>query len=872
MGTKQAFKTYARTQRIQDTNLSFAKGMNFTDAPLVEGFSRLLVNLDFGSDGNTLKPRKGLVKESTLAVQGISWRGVIINDFNRIIRDGKTYYQIIVSMPDSDASLQYGSMNLGYAWVITALETGTPENPEIEYLGHTALWDFATSTHCMFMPTTSSIHGITVTGASPTQKHIGSFAFNGAYYYFTTDGKLHYTYFDEDWGKYMVATITPFSPLQYETQNGLYNMLLTSYTGGDPYVFTCNIGGSLLTLTGFMPGTGDDEDWRLVLTPQKGIEYTYKLWYTYPEKDKKYHLHIEYTPGDDTWYTVPRDESEIFIANGEPFIVKHIKVDYPAAQFRIYALPAEKASFPEGAKEGDTQFTLDMLAHSVVLPVAFNYTSTDKEKSTTNLGVVRYNLSYAKGITYWKNRLWVFGAAEVNEEGTFQRQENMVLFASGPNRPDWFPYPAFADIFDEEIMYLQPMLDELLVFTAHNLYSLSLDAEGWSWTKKHLQGNLNINPWDYNLIQVVKNMVFFKSGNYYYMVVPKLTAASGSGLAIAPISKNITGFLDAFSDNVKQLVDDLFNYSCESRFKNKSKITHDLELVHYYNYLDYEDVHNNYVFRVTRKEKIGWSLNKGDYHYNSVDKYLTVSLLYNTVSRTWRIYTIESDGMLVPVLKDATGKGLYASAIGSMYDDRELLIQFLKFDNKSCADMFLRYSRSLTAGQESICETVDSAPLLFPNWQYLDSGNLDQNSDMKKRFREYQFKIMNETSNAIEFYSGFYLDKATRTYEMSYNQETFEDLESQEQVTVIDAVPATGMQGDPNKRVGATVLDEALYQYTKLGSWKLGVSVFPKTLSWKVRVPTSGKGYLPRIILISYNKTSYELLSCATVYRQLYSR
>ena len=61
MSTKQSFKTYERTQRIQDTNISFANGMSFTDTPLTEGLSRLLVNFDFGTDSTTVVPRGGLL-------------------------------------------------------------------------------------------------------------------------------------------------------------------------------------------------------------------------------------------------------------------------------------------------------------------------------------------------------------------------------------------------------------------------------------------------------------------------------------------------------------------------------------------------------------------------------------------------------------------------------------------------------------------------------------------------------------------------------------------------------------------------------------------------------------------------------------------
>ena len=863
MGTKQAFKTYARTQRIQDTNLTFAKGINYTDAPLVEGFSRLLVNFDFGDDGTTLKPRKGLAVDDLIHVpDSLNRDALTIVDANQIMHDGKSYYQIIIGSISQRNDTLRDNVCVGIGRVITAYKEADG--------WHTSSKSLNGLSKCIFIDPQSSsakIHGLNLKSTEYIKRLVGTFAFNGAYYYFTTDGALHYTYFDPADKTYKVNTVTPYVPLQYETQNSRYNMLIGADGKGDPYHFECAQAGSILRLTGFQPGTANEEDysdWRLTINPKNGIEYVYKLWYTYPQVGdtaQKYYLRIEYNMGNDVWYRIPRDETEEYATDGKPFIIPHIKVDGPFAQFKIYALPVEKANFPEGSN----QFTVEMIAQSVVLTTAFNYAGADREKSIDNLNLTRYNLSYARGLTYWKNRLWLFGAAIVNEEGTVQKQDNTILFASDPNRPDWFPYTANADIFDEEIIYLQPMLDELLVFTAHNLYSLTLDADGLSWTKKHLQANLNIDPWDLNLIQIVKNMVFFKSGNYFYMVVPKLTAASGAGLAIAPVSKNITKLLDNFSDSVDNLIDDLFNYSCVTRFGNKSKVTLDKELVHYYNYLDYEDIHNNYVFEVTKKTKTGWDSATGAFTYEEQTKLLTISLLYNTVSRTWRIYTLESDDIVQPIIKSATGRGLFAAISGA--DKYNTDIQILSFNNDSCQDRYWQVVPSETGSTYML-----SGASIFPNWQYLDSGNLDQNSEIKKRFREYQFKIVNETNNGISFYSGFYLDRATRTYEMHYSQEDFIDEIAEEKVTIIDATPTHWLQGDPKNRIDSEVDVELLYQYTKLGSWKLGISSFPKIHNWKIRIPTSGKGYLPRLILISYNQTSYELLSCATVYRQLYSR
>ena len=740
----------------------------------------------------------------------------------------------------------------GNAWVLTVTKDSTGKYYIRNWV---PLNDSTMKTYVLYnIPTAgaSEIHGVSLNAASGVKKHIGTYAFNGNYYYFTTDGNLHYTNFDTTTASFTVNTVTAFKPTQAETQNQLYNLLLA-----EPYSFDCAQVSGVLRLTGFAPY----KNGKLILNPQKGQSYDYKLYYTYPDETAKYCFHIEWqTYGTDSWKPVARVETEAYGVGPNPIEFKGISVDSDLAQFRIYAIkePTDESLKKDYFNEAE-QFTTLALANSVVLTASFNYYVPSQTDSTLNLGLARYNLATAKGMTYWKNRLWLFGAQEQDENGAIIKQDNTILFASEPNRPDWFPYTAGADIFEEDIICLQPMLEELLVFTRHNLYSLALSEDGLGWTKKHLQSNLNIQSWDLHLIQVVKNMVFFKSGNYYYMVVPKLTAASGAGLAIAPISKNIVGFLDDFETNVKALVDDLFNYSCYSRYKEQSKVTYDLKLVHYYNSLDYEDIHNNYVFAVEKKVKVGYDTSKDGLITETQKVYLTLSLLYNTVNRTWRIYTFESEQLIVPLLKDATNKGLYGSIL---------------ITNGSVGLQFLSYSSDNT--DKYIKQAEPKGPedaTVFKNWQYYDSGNLDQNSDMKKRFREYQFKVNNISKSFIEFYSGFYLDKNTRTYEIAYTQEVLTDDVNKESTVVIDSIPYHATQENPlSENISEEALDKLKYKYTKFGTWKLGTSQFPNTKNYKIRIPTSGKGYLPRMILISYNDKNYELLSCATVYRQLYSR
>lgn len=223
-----------------------------------------------------------------------------------------------------------------------------------------------------------------------------------------------------------------------------------------------------------------------------------------------------------------------------------------------------------------------------------------------------YTLASGKTLAFWKNRLWI---GNVPEDPT-------MLFYSQTDMPEYFPYPSNTHIFTEPIIKLITMKDSLLVFTKSKLYSLSYTDE-LQLTIKCIQQNLYITEADAHLILTVKNMVFFKSGNYYYMVVPKVNSLTNE-LTIAPISKNITGFLDNFRNSVYTTLHQTYNITKEA--------FQELRLINYYNFLDYEDIINVFKFTTVPQE----------YEEESEKEYQDyyVLLLYNSVSRYWRLYTL----------------------------------------------------------------------------------------------------------------------------------------------------------------------------------------------------------------------------------------
>jgi hypothetical protein len=150
------------------------------------------------------------------------------------------------------------------------------------------------------------------------------------------------------------------------------------------------------------------------------------------------------------------------------------------------------------------------------------------------------------------------------------------------------------------------------------------------------------------------------------------------------------------------------------------------------------------------------------------------------------------------------------------------------------------------------------------NYQYIDTGNREINTEHKKRFREFQFKIKNIDTTELAFYTGFYVDGAERKNIIKY------DVSVDKSTNEIIVTPTL----DESKSYNA----EGLFMPTELGTetsktcWVVGDSAFPGRTLWKVRMPVSGKGYTPRVELLSLNEQRYEILGHSWVYRTMDAR
>jgi hypothetical protein len=475
---------------------------------------------------------------------------------------------------------------------------------------------------------------------------------------------------------------------------------------------------------------------------------------------------------------------------------------------------------------------------------------SDDLANTLNLETKNYSLGRCTGMCEWEQRLVLWGVPDALN----------TLFVSDVNNPTFFPYPNNVDIFPDPIISVHKYGAELLVLTTAALYRLSWNTDGLGWTHTLVQQNLHVTEEDTYMSCVIKNMFFFKSGEYFYMMVPKASSSSVRGeVAIAPISKIIANLLDNFHQEVYNLIKVMSDNPQLPDFTEK--------LVNYFSYVDNTRVVVNYVYALDDTTS---STNAQEH---TTSKYLYVQLIYDTEARTWSMRAFEAPHMLYASHADAIQQDRFIDITPALNGD-QLVLQYYKFIDLN--DTAIQY---VDAGGKGCYSNK-----LFKNYQYLDTGNREINTELKKRFREFQFKIKNGNATNLGFFTSFLIDGSLRKDLQRYSPRLISDASTNETTLVVERVLDTTTMSYKTTRVERIIVPERMLQDngeltpTILADendpdrWILDQSAFPGRTLWKIRMPISGKGYAPRAILLSTNEAEYTLFGHAWAYRTMNSR
>jgi hypothetical protein len=515
------------------------------------------------------------------------------------------------------------------------------------------------------------------------------------------------------------------------------------------------------------------------------------------------------------------------------------------------------------------QFSITVTAYSTadltepiqVMTLASYSLSTDNK--TNRIEVKNYDLSTTNGMCVWQQHLVLWAP----------RSGRNIMFVSEVNDASYFPYPNNANVFDENIVACVPYLSDLLVFTETKLHRLTWSADGLSYASKVIQDKLMLSEQDKASIQVVKNMVFFKNGNYYYMVVPG-TDKTTADLQLAPISKPITNLLDNFQQEVSDIVLTMYN---PQRLGNPGlDCEYMLRLQDYHNYLDNSAVRNVYKF-----ELISAHTDTGEVTQIVAD--FDLLLNYDSMLRTWSCYVVESNEVrLIPYRQTVTDTTTFINLTNAptTYTDEggqdvsgyTAQIEFVKVDQQEPADDFILDRGLLQEGRR------------FKNWQFLDTGHRAQQSDYKKRYREMQFRLNNLSQYTLEFGVEFLLDDEIRKDLFDY---VIDQLNEDPNDPNYGWTFITREYADPLLSPGATLLEadeeddyDKPYPSAILTSgdvlysnrWVLGYSKLSKVTMSKISLEVSGKGYSPQMKFLSFNERRYEYLGHNWVYRTMNAR
>lgn len=795
---------------------NFSTGMRYSAAPHSTGFAKALVNFDLKNDGECLVPRGGFHDIASRV------SGVVVD--KRYI-DFCTHHSsaaYVQEANDTDATLCSYHLTGGVTEAGLDLATAVlVVEYDGSYLQATKEYGVGMSGHLLMKPAISSAQGLQIT--VPKSRDGIHTSLEGNTYVLVNTGtknklgvlkiKFNENHTAVTW---YVEEVTPTEVQPTQAINYGYNMFKDN-----PYTFENGLtatGG--IQLTGVVPY---DEQGNLLLTARPGTPIVFRLYYKYPNTDEndKYLVQWEvqdlnnasnpevihkvrgskeYTPGDDIDFAYTPSYTAFSI------IVRLYKKSEMEAQ--------------DAAWEADTSLQAlvtkdDYLTPNRVTTLASYYLTSNSNSSTLNVEAVSYDMGTATGMCTWQQRLVMWGV----------RNAKSTIFISEINDPGYMPYPNNCEILNSDVICAIPYLSHLLVFTTTALYKLTIGEDGLSYTSKRIQERLNMQPSDAASVLTVQNMVYFKSGNYYYMVVPN-NASATEDTQLAPVSRSIEQMLDNMQETITSVINEVYNLTTDVRYNPIQ-----LELLDYSTYIANTQVRNVYKVQVTYQASTG----------KTRSDIIDVCLNYDTVLRAWTMYMYQATPYRMTVYKhNVTGETVFVHLFTNDYVTYSSLVQA---DAKHPKDDF---------------ELMESVERVFGNWQLIDTGYRDFNEELKKRFREVQFCVNILDNETLSFHTAFVVDD-------------------------VDVVPmynhTVSQCTDPNDiNYGVIFVERELVEgiqtpaLTELNEWTLDAAMFPDCTVHKVRYKVSGKGYGGSVKILSKNEVPFELLHINWVYRVMFAR
>lgn len=452
-----------------------------------------------------------------------------------------------------------------------------------------------------------------------------------------------------------------------------------------------------------------------------------------------------------------------------------------------------------------------------------------------------FDLSTCTGMVTWFGSIGVYGVESAKN----------TIFFSNANNPGYFPYPGNYIAFDNEILAVHNYLDYLLVITVDSVYIVSIGATINQSTKRKLLDNVHIPEIDAINVAMFKDEIFFKTDTEFYVLKPNKYTADATDLKNYSNSTALINFTTNFTQEVVNILNDVYKPIWQYFTKeNRKQIRfEDFEVLDTRSVAKDAEIHYIYTIVPELTDHI-------------VLDQLNLHIIYNTLTRAWRLYT---------------------TAIGN--DTVKYNPIYYKNKQSGSYEEFFPYPTSNGYNIAVVKQTydvvtddfvIDDFKLTdyYNNYPYLDTGNIDIDDAFTKRFREIQFNLVNKEKEFIRFYTDFKLDGLETVSATHYAINHITDPEDPDYGLIyVTPVEYTNLD-----LVGPTTLsneeecDRIKLEDSTSDLWNLDLSKFPDLDVITVRFELQGRGRRGSIQLLNTSLEKYELSNLTWVYRIMNAR
>ena len=442
-----------------------------------------------------------------------------------------------------------------------------------------------------------------------------------------------------------------------------------------------------------------------------------------------------------------------------------------------------------------------------------------------------FNLATAKGMVSWLGSIGLYGVEGAPD----------TIFFSDVEDPSYFPFPNNTVMFDNEILAVHNYLDMLLVITTDSIILVQMGDTIAQCTQKKVMTNIFIPEVDAINTVILKDEIFFKTDTQFYVLKPNKYTSDATDLKNFTNSTAIANYTINFTTETLKILNRVFRpiITEESRLRRKTVHFTDFDVVSIESTVKNEEVHYVYTIVPYIEEKSFGNLN--------------LHLVYNTVTRSYRLYLIGIGDDNV----SHTAKLYRNKQSGAFYE-------IIPYNLENSANVLI-VKEALHGRDDNIIQGNWQLTPYYNNYNYFDTGNISIDDTYNKRFRELQMNVLNKEDSKIRFYTDVKIDGKLNVTSTRYEIQNITDPEDPE-YGLVYVIPT---EVDDLKTMmtsyGNTALEDEESELVKF--WEIDLSAFPDLDMATVKLKLWGKGRRASFQMLCTDLKDYELSTFVWVYR-----